>query len=67
MILTAVLLVFGFWPQPMLDVVHQGVKPLVTRLDAGREAKERDTRNVRLEPGPGAETTDGSSTHGEGR
>ena len=31
-ILVAVLLFFGFYPQPMLDVVEQGVTPLVKRL-----------------------------------
>jgi NADH-quinone oxidoreductase subunit M len=31
-ILVAVLLVFGFWPQPMLDVIRQGTNPLLHRL-----------------------------------
>jgi NADH-quinone oxidoreductase subunit M len=33
-VLVAALLVFGFWPQPMLRVIHQGTAPLITRLDA---------------------------------
>lgn len=48
-LLTSVLLLFGFWPQPMLDVVHQGVKPLVQRIQDGRERSE-GTRAVRLAP-----------------
>jgi NADH-quinone oxidoreductase subunit M len=28
-LLAAVLLVFGFWPQPLLSVIEQGVKPIV--------------------------------------
>jgi NADH-quinone oxidoreductase subunit M len=31
-VLVGVLLVFGFWPQPMLDVIHQGTTPLLERL-----------------------------------
>jgi NADH-quinone oxidoreductase subunit M len=45
--LVAVLLLFGFWPQPMLDVVHQGAAPLVQRLD---EARGSDAvRSARIE------------------
>ena len=66
-ILTGVLLVFGFWPQPMLDVVHQGVAPLVTRLDEGRAANERDTRNARLVPVPGPEDETTAKTAGEAK
>ncbi len=40
-VLIVVLLLFGFWPQPMLDVVHQGVEPLVERLDGARERAAR--------------------------
>ncbi|MDJ0521047.1 MAG: NADH-quinone oxidoreductase subunit M [Planctomycetota bacterium] len=65
-ILTGVLLIFGFWPQPMLNVVHQGVEPLVKRLDAGREANERGTRNARLER-IDEPATQGALTDGEGR
>jgi NADH-quinone oxidoreductase subunit M len=31
-ILVGVLLVFGFWPQPMLDVIRQGTNPLLERV-----------------------------------
>ena len=33
-LLTATLLLFGFWPAPMLDVIKQGVNPLITRIQA---------------------------------
>jgi len=56
-LLTVVLLVFGFWPQSMLDVVHQGVEPLVVRIQEGREKNERDAREVRVVPASGHETT----------
>ncbi len=39
--LTGVLLLFGFWPQPMITMVEQGVKPLVTRIDEGREQNKK--------------------------
>ncbi len=34
------LLFFGFYPQPMLDVIHQGTVPVVQRIrpEAGRQA-----------------------------
>jgi NADH-quinone oxidoreductase subunit M len=53
-LLTAVLLVFGFWPQPMLDVVHQGVKPLVQRIDEGRRMNQEPAQarlDLGLDPG----------------
>lgn len=34
LVLIGTLLLFGFWPQPMLDVVEQGVAPLHRRLTA---------------------------------
>ena len=46
-LLVVVLLVFGFYPQPMVDVVEQSVKPLVLRIDEGRAANE--ARSARLE------------------
>src|SRR5262245_41446267 len=36
-LLVAVLLVFGFYPQPLLGVIAQGTTPLVSTLDAARE------------------------------
>ncbi|MDA1194052.1 MAG: NADH-quinone oxidoreductase subunit M [Planctomycetota bacterium] len=44
--LTAVLLLFGFWPQPMVSMVEQGVKPLVTRLDAAKEQVGKAVKRV---------------------
>jgi NADH:ubiquinone oxidoreductase subunit 4 (subunit M) len=40
LILIGVLLFFGFHPQPMLDVIHQGTVPVVQRIrpDAGPQA-----------------------------
>jgi NADH-quinone oxidoreductase subunit M len=62
-LLVAVLVVFGFYPQPMIDVVDQGVVPLVKRIDEGRAENERrearlralerddaETRTVQVEP-----------------
>jgi NADH-quinone oxidoreductase subunit M len=40
LVLIATLLLFGFWPQPMLDVVEQGVRPLHARLTAGSAPRE---------------------------
>ncbi|MDF1700601.1 MAG: NADH-quinone oxidoreductase subunit M [Planctomycetota bacterium] len=40
-LLTAVLLLFGFWPQGMLNVVEQGAKPLVHRIQAGRAQNDK--------------------------
>jgi NADH-quinone oxidoreductase subunit M len=36
LLLITVLLVFGFWPQPMISTVEQGVKPLVARIEQSR-------------------------------
>ncbi len=44
-LLTAVLLLFGFWPQPMIDVVEQGVKPLHARIN---DAKNQEKKAVEL-------------------
>ena len=45
-LLVGVLLLFGFWPQSMITVVEQGVKPLHVRIEAG---KTQDDRAVKLE------------------
>jgi len=38
-ILTATLLLFGFWPQPMIKTIHQSVEPLMVRMqDATAES-----------------------------
>ena len=51
MLLIAVLLFFGFYPQPMIDTVDQGVRPLLHRINpdaipktasAGHGGKEHD-------------------------
>jgi len=47
-LLVVVLLVFGFYPQPMIEVVEQGVKPLHARIEEGRKANE--TRSVQVLP-----------------
>jgi NADH-quinone oxidoreductase subunit M len=36
-LLAAVLLVFGFWPKPLLGWIEQGVNPIVSGLEAARE------------------------------
>ena len=38
--LVIVLLFFGFYPQSMLNVVEQGVKPMMIRIDAGKVRNE---------------------------
>lgn len=35
-LLVGVLLLFGFWPKPMLEVIQQGTRPLMQRLDEVR-------------------------------
>jgi NADH-quinone oxidoreductase subunit M len=64
-LLVAVLLVFGFYPQPMLDVVHQGVEPLVTRMDETRETGA--LRMGRVQRDRPASESDAPETHGEER
>ncbi|MFV1959817.1 MAG: hypothetical protein ACC662_10440, partial [Planctomycetota bacterium] len=44
------LLIFGFVPQAMIGVIHQGVAPLVERLDGAREEAARTARGEVLEP-----------------
>ena len=49
--LVTVLLVFGFYPQPMITVVEDGVRPLVLRIDEGRKRNEKraaEAKSVRL-------------------
>ena len=36
-LLAAVLLVFGFWPKPLLGWIEQGVNPIVSGLEAARD------------------------------
>lgn len=31
-VLIGVLLLFGFWPKPMIDVIHQGAEPVLERI-----------------------------------
>lgn len=35
-LLVAVLLFFGFWPRPMLEMIQHGTKPLMERIEATR-------------------------------
>jgi NADH-quinone oxidoreductase subunit M len=35
-LLIAVLLLFGFWPQPLLSVIEQGTDPIVRALEGAR-------------------------------
>jgi NADH-quinone oxidoreductase subunit M len=37
-LLTAVLLAFGFWPQPLLDLARQGVTPIVAAVQTAQRA-----------------------------
>jgi len=36
-ILIAALLLFGFWPQPMIDVIHDGAAAVVVRINPEQE------------------------------
>jgi NADH-quinone oxidoreductase subunit M len=46
-LLVAVLLFFGFYPQPMVALVESSVKPLITRIDAARA--DGEPRSARAE------------------
>ena len=46
-LLVGVLLLFGFWPQSMIDVVEQGVKPLHARIEAGKTQDDRAVELIR--------------------
>lgn len=62
-LLVGVLLLFGFWPQPMLRVIHQGAQPLMERLEAARGGGE-----VRTAAKPAGEPERApSDAHGAGR
>ena len=39
-VLIAVLVFFGFYPQAMLDTVHDGVKPVFERIHAAQSAED---------------------------
>ncbi len=39
--LMGVLLFFGFYPQPMIDTIDQGVRPLVARIQAHQDLDEK--------------------------
>ena len=47
LILVGVLLVFGFWPKPMLDVIHQGTQPLLERLGVAADGTRVEKAAVR--------------------
>lgn len=40
LVLIGTLLLFGFWPQPMIDVIHQGAEPVIRRIEAYRDDVE---------------------------
>ncbi len=67
--LVAVLVIFGFYPQPMVECVEQGVKPLVKRLDEGKAARsarlEREAGKTRMVIVPDVDSSKGkpSSVH----
>ena len=44
LVLIGTLLFFGFYPQPMLDVIHQGAGPLHERVEKAGEAREAASR-----------------------
>jgi NADH-quinone oxidoreductase subunit M len=56
-ILVATLVIFGFFPQPMLDVIRQGARPIHARIQSGddsaasREAAPQDDAASRKETG----------------
>jgi NADH-quinone oxidoreductase subunit M len=50
-LLTGVLLLFGFWPQPLLRIVEQGVTPIVASVQAAQRRAGEEVR-VPLEAAP---------------
>jgi NADH-quinone oxidoreductase subunit M len=52
-ILVGVLLVFGFWPQPMLDVIRQGTTPLLERLGVSASGARVEQASAPAELPPG--------------
>jgi NADH-quinone oxidoreductase subunit M len=53
-ILIGVLLVFGFWPQPMLDVIRQGTTPLLERVGVTAGGARLERADAAPAPAPGA-------------
>ena len=45
-ILVAVLLFFGFWPKPLLEIIDQGTKPIVATVEHARSASAAETGSV---------------------
>ena len=39
-LLIAVLLLFGFWPQPLLSVIEQGVTPIAQSLERAKSVAD---------------------------
>ena len=52
LVLIGVLLFFGFYPQPMIDVIHQGAEPVLERVQAAGETAQASA---------GAPTPDGAA------
>ncbi len=45
-LLVAVLLLFGFWPQPLLTIIDQGTKPIVAAVEHARSAAGAETGSL---------------------
>lgn len=67
-LLVAVLLLFGFHPQPMLDVIKQGAEPLMERLEAARPGGPTALRQAQapVPPGHGGGAQGEPAGHGAG-
>ena len=65
LVLIAVLLFFGFYPQPMLDVIHQGAEPVFERVRAAGDTEQASV-GAPVEPDGAARAAPGTS-HEAGR
>ena len=66
--LVIVLLFFGFYPQAMLNVVEQGVKPMMVRIEAGKARNQalKSASSMPADTGP-KKTADAADTPSEER
>ncbi len=66
-ILIAVLVFFGFYPQPMIDVIEQGTTPLMDRLDDPPELTDTRKSGVVLEMGDVARPLEETGAEGDAK